>query len=224
MRISSGLAWALGSCLLVMGGQQALAMPAARDCTTVVSSLKRLECFDQAAGTPIRSMAPHPITYVGRMLPIVDLVKRNEARRSPGDFRFLISHWPELDDERAQRVVISAPALGAFAPRPTLAISCESKITRLQLVLDEPSKRNKLHIQLFADDKPVSNATWQVMDEAGLVVEFSRGLPTIALLRQIMGSHRLELKSRQDAALNGLVFDAQGLDALIAQERQACRW
>ena len=111
-----------------------------------------------------------------------------------------------------------------FAHHPVLAISCESKITRLQLVLDEPSKRNKLQIQLFADDKPVSNATWQVMDEAGLVVEFSRGLPTIALLRQIMGSQRLELKSTQDPALNGLVFDAQGLDALIAQERQACRW
>ena len=74
MRISSGLAWALGACLLVMGGQQALAMPAARDCTTVVSSLKRLECFDQAAGTPIRTMAPQPVAYVGRMLPIVDLV------------------------------------------------------------------------------------------------------------------------------------------------------
>ena len=224
MRISSGLAWALGACLLVMGGQQALAMPAARDCTTVVSSLKRLECFDQAAGTPIRTMAPQPVAYVGRMLPIVDLVQRNEAKRSPGDFRFLISHWPEPDNERAQRVVISAPALGAFAPRPTLAISCESSITRLQLVLDEPVKRNKLHIQLLADDQPLSTATWQVMDEAGLVVEFSRGLPTIALLRQIMGSHRLELKSTQDAALNGLVFDAQGLDALIAQERQACRW
>lgn len=224
MRISSGLAWALGSCLLVMGGQQALAMPAARDCTTVVSSLKRLECFDQAAGTPIRTMAPQPVAYVGRMLPIVDLVQRNEAKRSPGDFRFLISHWPEPDNERAQRVVISAPALGAFAPRPTLAISCESSITRLQLVLDEPVKRNKLHIQLLADDQPLSTATWQVMDEAGLVVEFSRGLPTIALLRQIMGSQRLELKSTQDPALNGLVFDAQGLDALIAQERQACRW
>ncbi|WP_278939485.1 type VI secretion system-associated protein VasI [Pseudomonas helleri] len=224
MRISSGLAWALGACLLVMGGQQALAMPAARDCTTVVSSLKRLECFDQAAGTPIRTMAPQPVAYVGRMLPIVDLVQRNEAKRSPGDFRFLISHWPEPDNERAQRVVISAPALGAFAPRPTLAISCESSITRLQLVLDEPVKRNKLHIQLLADDKPLSTATWQVMDEAGLVVEFSRGLPTITLLRQIMGSQRLELKSTQDPALNGLVFDAQGLDALIAQERQACRW
>lgn len=224
MRISSGLAWALGACLFVMGGQQALAMPAARDCTTVVSSLKRLECFDQAAGTPIRTMAPQPIAYVGRMLPIVDLVQRNEAKRSSGDFRFLISHWPEPDNERAQRVVISAPALGAFAPRPTLAISCESSITRLQLVLDEPVKRNKLHIQLLADDKPLSTATWQVMDEAGLVVEFSRGLPTIALLRQIMGSQRLELKSTQDPALNGLVFDAQGLDALIAQERQACRW
>lgn len=224
MRISSGLAWALGACLLVMGGQQALAMPAARDCTTVVSSLKRLECFDQAAGTPIRTMAPQPVAYVGRMLPIVDLVQRNEAKRSPGDFRFLISHWPEPDNERAQRVVISAPALGAFAPRPTLAISCESSITRLQLVLDEPVKRNKLHIQLLADDQPLSTATWQVMDEAGLVVEFSRGLPTIALLRQIMGSQRLELKSTQDPALNGLVFDAQGLDALIAQERQACRW
>ncbi|WP_235375881.1 MULTISPECIES: type VI secretion system-associated protein TagO [Pseudomonas] len=176
-----------------------------------------------AAGTPIHH-APAAPRAVGQVLPIIDLVQRNEVKRPPEDQRFLLSSFPEPDDERQQRLVISAPALGALPPRPHLVISCESKISRLQLVLDEPAKPNKIRIQLFKDDRPVSEAyRWQVLDDAGLVVDAGRGLQAIALLRNMGGGQRLRLESDY-LRLNGLVFDAEGLGELIEQERKVCRW
>ena len=128
--------WRWGLCLAVLAQMDVQA--ATQDCPSIVSPLKRLECFDLAAGTPIHQ-APAPTRAVGQVLPIVDLVQRTEAKRPPEDQRFLLSSFPEPDNDQQHRLVISAPALGALPPRPYLAISCESKITRLQLVLDEPA-------------------------------------------------------------------------------------
>ncbi|MGA9702335.1 type VI secretion system-associated protein VasI [Pseudomonas sp.] len=213
--------WQWGLCLAVVAVMEGQA--ATQDCPSIVSPLKRLECFDVAAGTPIHHATAAPAA-IGRVLPIVDLVQRNEARRPSEDQRFLLSSFPEPDNEQQQRLVISAPALGALPPRPYLAISCESNISRLQLVLDEPAKPNKIRIQLFKDERAVSEAYhWQVLDDAGLVVDAGRGLQAIALLRNMGGGQRLRLESDY-SRLHGLVFDAEGLGELIEQERQVCRW
>lgn len=213
--------WKWGLCLSVMALLEAQA--ATQDCPAIVSPLKRLECFDLAAGTPIHHPPASP-RDVGRVLPIVDLVQRNEAKRPPEDQRFLLSSFPEPDNDQQQRLVISAPALGALPPRPLLAISCESKISRLQLVLDEPARPNKVRIQLFKDDRPISDAyQWQVLDDSGLVVDAGRGLQAISLLRHMGGGQRLRLESDYPP-LHGLLFDAEGLGELIEQERQVCRW
>lgn len=214
--------WMGGVCA-ALGALQVQAEPATQDCPAIVSPLKRLECFDLAAGTPIHH-PPAPPRALGRVLPIVNLVQRNEAKRPPEDQRFLLSSFPEPDNDQQQRLVISAPALGALPPRPYLAISCESKISRLQLVMDEPAKPNKIRIQVFKDDRPVSASyQWQVLDDAGLVVDAGRGLQAISLLRNMGGGQRLRLESDYPR-LHGLVFDAEGLGALIEQERQVCRW
>ncbi|WP_256578036.1 type VI secretion system-associated protein VasI [Pseudomonas sp. Irchel s3h17] len=212
--------WIWGVCL---GSIQAQASPAAQDCSAIASSLKRLECFDLAAGTPVHSPAVQSRPFVERIPSVVDLVQRNEAKRQPEDYRFLMSTFPEPEDDRQPRMVISAPALGALPPRPYLAISCESKISRLQLVLDEPPVPNKIRVQLFKDQRPISEAyPWRVLD-SGLVLDAGRGLPAIALLRHMGGGQRLRLESDYPA-LDGLVFDADGLGELIEQERQVCRW
>lgn len=214
--------WMWGLCLCAMGVIEAQA--AAQDCPAIVSPLKRLECFDLATGTPIHHPPVQPQPFVGQVLPIVDLVQRNEVKRQPEDYRFLMSTFPEPDNDSQQRLVISAPALGALPPRPYLAISCESKISRLQLVLDEALEPNKIRVQLFNDELPVSKAyQWQVLDDAGLVLDAGRGLPAIALLRHMSGGKRLRLESDYPP-LHGLVFDAEGLGELIEQERQVCRW
>jgi len=216
--------WKGGLCLTAMVVMEA--QSATQECPSIVSPLKRLECFDLAAGTPVHH-APAAPRALGRVLPIVDLVQRNETKRPPEDQRFLLSSFPEPDNDQQHRLVISAPALGALGalpPRPYLAISCESKISRLQLVLDEPARPNKIRIQLFKDERPVSEAyQWQVLDDAGLVVDAGRGLQAISLLRNMGGGQRLRLESDYPR-LHGLVFDAEGLGDLIKQERQACRW
>jgi type VI secretion system protein VasI len=214
--------WLAALCVS-LGATQVQAAPVTTNCPAITSPLKRLECFDLAAGTPIHH-PPVPPQVLGQVLPIVDLVQRNEAKRSPEDQRFLLSSFPEPDNDQHHRLVISAPALGALPPRPYLAISCESGISRLQLVLDEPAKPNKIRIQLFKDERPVSEAyQWQVLDDAGLVVDAGRGLQAISLLRNMGGGQRLRLESDYPR-LHGLVFDAEGLGELIEQERQACRW
>lgn len=211
-----------GLCVALLAAQ-VQAIPAAQDCPAIVSPLKRLECFDLAAGTPIHHPPASP-KALGRVLPIVDLVQRNEARRTAEDQRFLLSSFPEPNNVQPPRLVISAPALGALPPRPYLAISCESRISRLQLVLDEPAKPNRIRIQLFKDERPIFAAyQWQVLDDAGLVVDAGRGLQAISLLRNMGGGQRLRVESDYPR-LHGLVFDAEGLGELIEQERQACRW
>lgn len=202
---------------------QAISASEQRDCTSIASSLERLACFDLAAGTPIRLPPVQPQPFTERRPAIVDLMQLNEAKRQADDSRFLISTLPEPGDDSQQQVVISAPALGALDPRPYLAISCESKISRLQLVLDQPLEPNKVRLQLFNDDHPVSRAyDWRVLD-SGVVIDAGRGLPAIALLRGLGGGQRLRLESDYPP-LNGLTFDAEGLGGLIEQERQICRW
>lgn len=213
--------WLLGCCIgWVIPGWAAAS---ARDCTAILSSLERLACFDQAAGTPVRVPAVSTRPFVERQPEIVHLVQANEAKRRPEDSRFLISSFPESGDARQQRVVVSAPALGTAAPAPYLVISCLSKISRMQLVLNEALAHNQVRLRLFMDGQPVSPPQpWRVLD-TGRVVDAGRGLPAIALLKGLNGGSRLQLES-DHPALDGLVFDAEGLGELIELERQACRW
>lgn len=201
---------------------QASAVPPAKDCTAIVSALERLACFDQAAGTPAR-VPVVPVRAVVVRPEIVELVEANEAAREAENHRFMALVRPEPSGE-GQQMVISAPALGAAAPRPLLAISCQSKITRLQLVVAEPLVPNRLRLRIFKDDRPVgAPRDWRVLD-TGQVIDAGRGLPAIELLRELGGAQRLRLESVDYPPLDGLVFDAQGLDALIKQERELCRW
>ncbi|MBV6286779.1 type VI secretion system-associated protein TagO, partial [Pseudomonas aegrilactucae] len=64
---------------------QVAATPATdRDCTRIVSSLERLACFDQAAGTPILVPAVKSRPAVRAMPPTIALLQANEARRQAG--------------------------------------------------------------------------------------------------------------------------------------------
>lgn len=215
---SQGWRWGLFLTVMAVGDVQG-----AQDCAAIVSPLKRLECFDLIAGTPIHP-APAPASAPSRVLPIIELVQRNEAKRAAEEQRFLLSVFPAPDNPFQQSLVISAPALNASAPGPHLAISCEANITRLQLVLDEPASTNRIAIRVFKDDRPISATyQWQVLDDAGLVLDAGRGLQAIALVRNMGEGQRLQLQSDYPR-LNGLEFAADGLSELIQQERQACRW
>lgn len=201
---------------------QASTLAPARDCTVLVSALERLACFDAAAGTPAR--VPVLPTRPAVLRPeIVALVEANEAGRESENHRFRLLQRPQIRGEGPQ-MVISAPALGATPPRPLLVISCQSNISRLQVLVAAPLVPNRVRLRLFKDGRPVADARdWRVLD-SGQVIDAGRGLPAIEVLRELSGARRLRLQSDDYPPLNGLVFDAEGLDALIKQERELCRW
>lgn len=200
------------------------------DCTTIVSDMERLACFDAAAGTP-PSLVPRASGSVDTptqaassrtVSDVTELIRQNEAARRERDSLFLISRSEDRLPGQT-RVMISAPALDA-APQPTyLAISCMSNISRLQLLTHRPPDRNRISIRLFIDERALSTARpWQVMEE-GNVIDAGRGLVAIDLLRQFSSGGRLRVESDY-APINGLMFNAEGLHALIAQQREACHW
>jgi len=222
-----------------------------RHCTQIISGVERLACFDAAAGTPpapssspTRAMpldadspagtsaasastsdtAPHP-TATANLLPpsarASDIIRQNESSRPDGDSTFLLTDSNEPPAGQ-QRVVISAPALNTRPPI-YLAITCLSNISRLQLLADKPFERHQMTVQLYMDDRSLSAARpWRVLDE-GNVADAGRGLVAIDQLRPFVPGQRLRIESDY-AQLNGLTFDASGLQALLSRQREACHW
>lgn len=201
-----------------------------RDCTVIVSAVKRLACFDERNGTPplpVTRREPtedHGTTPSIPVLPIVGMVRDNEAARSAEDearFRIMEVHDSALDQ---QQVVISAPALGVSEQRPYLAISCLSNITRLQLLVEQPIEHNQVRMRLVLDDRPLteSKIAWRVL-EVGNVVDAGRGLVAIDQLKRLGEGGHLRLESDY-IPFDGLVFDATGLKDLVDRQREACHW
>ena len=175
---------------------------------------------------PAPGMAPplpteRPLPFLPAPTLATDLVRVNEAARQAGDTAFLLSH---TQDQQAgqHRVVISAPAQ-TEGPPTYLAISCLSNISRLQLVAERPFDRDQINIRLHIDDRPLSAARrWRVLDE-GNVVDAGRGLVAIEQLRPFVAGAQLRVESDY-APLNGLTFNATGLQALLSRQREACHW
>lgn len=226
-------------CLLVLGlaacghGDNApsqSAVPQTPDCTKIVPAVQRLTCFDTVAHTPISLPATASTATTSTAAEagtvatprIARLVQRNEAQRKADDHRFLLSRSRE-DDNGAAQMVISAPALGGGTPRPLLAISCLSGITRLQFITAQSIPHNRIRMRLRMDDEPVADAApWQVLD-VGNIVDAGRGLVAIDTLKRLPSGSRLQTESDY-APLDGLIFDASDLHELIGQQREACHW
>lgn len=187
---------------------------ASQDCSRIVSNIERLACFDQAAGTP--GFTPHRQWSAQELeAPTVRRVLIHETGRAPEDLRF------RLRSEEGG-LMISAPAIASVAPHPYLIISCVQNISRLQLVTAQPVDASRVQVRLLGERGATVPTPWQVM-ENGQVLDAGRGLPGIEQIRQLIGAHRIHVES-DNPAVDGLVFDAQGLDPLIDEARKTCRW
>ncbi|HGW5375646.1 TPA: type VI secretion system-associated protein VasI [Pseudomonas aeruginosa] len=208
------------------GGAVAAAGP---DCTHIVSAVERLACFDAAAGTPPTPAAMQPpatpvvVESAVRAPDITVLVHANEVGRRPEQTASMIGRSEDVLPGQA-KVVISAPALGGAAPRPYLAISCLSNISRLQLLTAEPLPVNRVSIRLLLDGRPISTARpWQVLED-GTVTDAGRGLVAIEQLRNLTRpGQQLQIES-DHSPFDGLRFDASALAGQMAQQREACHW
>lgn len=228
--------WALllVAAVLAAGYAATDAVAAGRRCTTIVSAIERLACFDAEAGTPPTATAESsasaadaaaaaaPFELV-RVPDIVGLVQRNESRRKPDYAGALLLRVGDAIPGQ-DKVVISAPALAGSEPRPLLAISCLQNISRLQLTTAEPLDVSRVSIRVLLDGRPISGRRpWQVLDD-GTVTDAGRGLVAIEQLRHLTrASQQMQLES-DHAAFDGLSFDTAALHALMVQQREACHW
>lgn len=199
------------------------------DCTKIISAVERLACFDAAAGTPPTPLAMQPSSPPVVVEPAVKapditvLVHTNETGRRPEQTVSMLTRSEDVLPGQ-YKVVISAPALGGTAPRPYLAISCLSNISRLQLLTSEPLPVNRVSIRLLLDGRPISPARpWQVLED-GTVTDAGRGLVAIEQLRHLTRpGQQLQLES-DHAPFHGLRFNASALAAQMTQQREACHW
>ena len=216
-------------------GPSAATPAAMKTCTSIVSAIERLACFDALAGTPPAPVAATPATQQNeapaaansqkpaKPPTIVELVRLNEAKRAAGETGFRLSRTEEAVPGRWS-VVMSAPALGGATAPPILAISCLSNISRLELLESQPITPNRMNIRLLLDGQPISaSVPWQVLED-GTVVDAGRGLIAIEQLRYLVkAGGRLQVESDY-APFSGLLFDATNLHNLMKQQREACHW
>lgn len=185
-----------------------------QDCSQIVSNLERLACFDKSAGTPAHLV---PMQWSGpeQDSPTVRRVMAREAGRPPEDMTFRLKAAED-------GLMISAPAIASAAPHPYLVISCVQNISRLQLVTAQPIDARRVTIRLQGERGATVPTLWQVT-ENGQVLDAGRGLPGIEQIKPLIGAHRIRVES-DNPSVDGLIFDAQGLDPLIAEARKTCRW
>ncbi|WP_240349641.1 type VI secretion system-associated protein VasI [Pseudomonas putida] len=187
----------------------------------MVSNLERLACFDEAAGTPARALS-QTWSAPEQQAPSVSRVMANEAGRPIDDLTFRLGNANEEAGAAQPWLVISAPAVASAEPRSYLVISCIQSISRLQLITGQPIEANRVKVQLQGARGASTATAWQVM-ENGQVLDAGRGLPAIEQIKRLIGAHRVQVVS-DDPGVDGLTFDAQGLDPLIDQARKTCRW
>ncbi|MFJ4347713.1 type VI secretion system-associated protein VasI [Pseudomonas sp. NPDC089401] len=201
------------SLLLILGG---LPTPvySDQDCPRIVSNLERLACFDKSAGTPAH-LVPAQWSAPEQDSPTVRRVLTHEAGRNHDDLTF------RLTSEK-HGLMIAAPAIASIAPHPYLVISCVQNISRLQLITPQPIDAGRVTVRLQAALGATAPTPWQVT-ENGQVLDAGRGLPGIEQIKQLIGAQRIQVHS-DNPSIDGLVFDAQGLDPLIDEARKTCRW
>ena len=139
----------------------------------------------------------------------------HEAGRAPDDLTFSLR-------SEEHGLMIAAPAIASVAPHPYLVISCVQNISRLQLVTAQPIDAGRVTVRLQGKRGATVPTPWQVT-ENGQVLDAGRGLPGIEQIKQLIGAHRIQVES-DNPTVDGLIFDAQGLDPLIDEARKTCRW
>lgn len=148
-------------------------------------------------------------------------VMTNEVGRGPEDLTFRLGNLGGVADAE-EELVISAPAIASVGERSYLAISCIQNISRLQLITNRPVEASRVNVRIKGQGWSTSETAWQVR-ENGQVLDAGRGIPAIEQIKQMIGAQRIEVVSGH-RAVDGLAFDAEGLDALISQVRRSCRW
>lgn len=179
---------------------------AAIKCAKITSRLERLSCFDNIF-SPIRETS----YYQKDIRPKVWFkANENELKRSEGNDLPLLSssnnnskdRWLTIPDNNNRKTI--------------LMMSCIDQISRIELISPQIISEARVH---FLIDE-VGKFTWRT-DDSGYLLEGSRGIPAIDVMKKIMNLKILSIRSNLPS-INGLEFNIVDLD--LAPLRQSCRW
>lgn len=187
-------------------------------CHDMMWPFSRLACYDRLAKRLIGSEARQ--------------AAREEAFSTAGPSRS--ASWQAIRAQERRRTLEGAPFLlqrhdaeeSLTLTRPAhqggvLALACHHSITHIRVQLDTPWLGGRVQSELdglLSSEERDGN--WFIRDE-GYLLEYGRGLPAIAELKQWLSHGELRLHSSQGPELR---VDLTGLAQALGPLRQACRW
>ena len=190
----------------------------ARDCRDIGARAARLVCFDKVFGTPDAIVGQRLEVAVESPPEYWEQLMRQERSRDGDSQAFVLDK--RVDGNGAPEQVLLTRS-GRGEREAVLAISCQDRITRLEVAMPAPLQQGAVGL-ILVNDGERSAERWRVRNE-GWLLQAGRGLPAIRTLRQWIDSDEVRLVS-QEADLDGLVFELDGLEQALAPLRQACSW
>lgn len=176
-------------------------------CTSIKSNVSRLACFDKVFNTPIR------------MNIIDDRAMDNVIPKLIGDI-FTLAKENTHDSLAENNLEV---ALSSNDQHAAIYVACKDNITRFQIAIDKPVKRNVLNVHIVNNDtKQVASKTdWQ-STERGYMLDSGRGLYAIQQLKSILyiGSFTVSIP-QEDLRFT---FKNDGLASKVASIRKECGW
>lgn len=181
-------------------------------CTTIVSDRDRLFCFDEAVNTPIfitpntSLPAPSSINYPEEWRDVHYM----EQKRTAGSEGF----W------RTENSLEHYDTLHFTQPVEDLGIvvlSCINNISRVEVMLNKPLYQGAVPIAIEGKNK--EERRW-LLDDTGYILREGRGLPSIAIIRNLMGEMQFTLTLNE----RHYTLSLKDFDEQVKQLQTLCHW
>ncbi|WP_290918685.1 type VI secretion system-associated protein VasI [Halodesulfovibrio sp.] len=193
---------------------------AAELCIEIKGRLARLACFDKVFPATIDELLEKE-TVVTNEKPLEwQRAKASEALRK--DEKGFRTNTKENDGAEPS-IWFTARAevqKGKKGIRPILQLGCIDKISRVELLLDEPVADGRMLITVMGE-KPFTQQ-W-TSDESGYVLRPGRGIPAIRAMKAMLSSKPIVIRS-DVSVVDELAFDNRGLSEAIQPMRNICGW
>ena len=189
-------------------------------CVPIKARLARLACFDNVFPATIDELLEKEEVVVNEKPQEWLRAEASEAlRKKEEGFR---SNKKESEDAEPS-IWFTARAQkreGKKGKQPILQLGCIDKISRVEILLDEPIKDGRMFITVMGEEPFTQQWT---SDESGLVLRPGRGIPAIRAMRAMLGSKPIVIRS-DVVAVDELAFDSRGLSEAIEPMRNICGW
>ena len=181
-------------------------------CKEIISDRDRLFCFDEAVNTPIFT-APStnlPLSpsenYPQEWKQVHQMEQKREAD-SEGFWRSenSLEHYDTLHFTQ------SVEDLGI------VVLSCINNISRVEVMLNKPS--NQGAVPIVIDGRIKEERQW-LLDDTGYILREGRGLPSIAIIRNLMGESQFTLTLNE----RHYTLSLKGFDEQVKQLQTLCHW